>query len=222
MRKPKAAFIQIACGFKKQPKLGCKPTEADEALSIVDVDRGNLLLQEVRVHAVCYGVEFTEVWFTGRVAYLPRRETPALTLANINSWRFWKNAKTSYIDIRCELVEGLTPFSETWAAEKLIRQGQIDKIVVVASAFYLVAYERLWRSVARRTGAMIEFAIADHEEGVVAEEVWDFYSSFQPQLLSSLAATCRFGHWLAKTLADWKTRDRVTHGWRKDGHSKIV
>ena len=139
------------------------------------------------------------------------------TLANLNADVLIKRGIPKK-DIH--YVPGLNAFSESWNACQRARESGMEMIVVVSSAFYFVAYNRMWTACGLRNGLKVETFCVSHEV-LVSQSVWDFYQGAKAQTLSKVAASSNLGHRLAKTLADKMTASRATEGFKIDGHTVI-
>jgi hypothetical protein len=199
------AVIQVACGFKREPL----STSDYEAMSRVDDDRASKVNELVR--------PLDTVFVTGMVPYTSAY--PKRTLAALNTNRLID--RYGLDTGRILSVRGLNAYSESWHAVRLAQEIGVQKITVIASDFYFLAYKRLWLAAARRSGLVIELITLTHPD-VDTATVGKFYASVPSQLLSRLAASSHIGHLVAMNIADHLTSYRATRGFTFDGHTRIV
>jgi hypothetical protein len=175
------AIVQVACGFARAPE-----NEWDTlALSQVDFDRSQVVIEGYRNLTAKEKHPKVLLWTTGQVAWGPYVEMPEMTLAALNAKRL--NVAFPYATV--SQVPGLNAFSESYNALLMAKASGVEKLYVVVSSFYLTAYRRMWEAAAKRRGIEIRMIAVEHQKGVVASEVVDFYKSAQPQILSRIAAS---------------------------------
>jgi hypothetical protein len=203
VRDSKVAIVQVAGGFR------CRPQHPShyQALSAIDRARGEKVVALYRPG--------NHVFVTGMVPY--ETKLPECTLANLSSELLVRSGIPALMIVP---IAGLSPFSISSNVCARARRRGLEKIVVVASDFYFLAYERMWRAAARRNGLAVEIVTLNHGDEVSAA-VWNFHDSYPVVLWSHLAAISVFGHALAQLVADWQMKRRTRTGYQYDGHTVI-